>query len=174
MKDILSKPCRKADVNGIARTCLGDPVLLDSLVTLVVDNDPVYSHRSSWALNVAVKDLGVSVVKYYPALIDLLLKDKVGSGVDRNLLHILELKHMKEDDQGFFVDRCFTFLEDPNCAVAVRCLAMYHLRDFAANNQELISELIAFLDMDLVEEKAAFRAAKRKVLKELQHIEKRK
>ena len=135
---------------------------------LLHDKDPVPA-RAAWVAEIVTID--------FPYLIDPYLHDLIEAlprfthpGSQRNTLKILSRNCEKiedEDDQGYLIDLCFTWIKDQDITVAVKIFSMDIITSFVKVYPELAYELQSVIEDQFNKNSAGFKSRGRKTLKEI-------
>ncbi len=98
-------------------------------------------------------------------IIQHLHKPDIHDAVKRNIVRILQNVEIPEEHYGEVADVCFTWLEDPNVAVAIRVFSMSVLWNICQKEPELMPELRATIEDWIDYSSTGFKSRGNKVLK---------
>ena len=102
---------------------------------------------------------------YLPQIIKHLRHPDIHDAIKRNIVRILHNVKIPEEHYGEVADICFTYLEDPNVAVAIRAFSMTVLWNICQEVPELMPELRATIEDLLDYSSAGFKSRGKKILK---------
>jgi hypothetical protein len=158
----------RAQTNLIADAVGNDPAQLAELVALMLGDEPTLSQRAAWPVGVVLERHPALIEPHLAALLARLQADEPPHpAVARQVMRSLVGVPLPEAQQGAWLDLCFTWLQDPNCPVAIRVHAMQVAFDLAKPYPELQQELRLVLTAHLPDSRAGFRSRAKKLLAQL-------
>ncbi len=115
--------------------------LLSQLIACCLDKDQLLSSRGMWVL-AHVNDIDDTVIiPYYDKLILNLKNKNLHNGVMRNTLRLFQDKSIPKKHETFMLDKCYTYITNPQEAIAVRSFAMTVIFNISKPYTELLNEL---------------------------------
>ena len=90
--------------------------------------------------------------------------------VKRNSIHLLQDMEIPKKYHGEVMNICFTFLESPTEALAVKVFSMTVLGNLAKQYPEIKAELKLLIEYQLPHQSAGFKSRAKKVLKDLDKV----
>lgn len=142
------------------------PEAYADLVEYLFLNEPLVSYFSAWALYNMDKKDAHRFIPYQQRVITS-LQHFSHAGIQRNVYAILANKPLTEEQQGLLINPMFDCLLNPKVDVAIRVHAMQILANIAAQQRELIPELLDAIDLQLHHATPAFTSRARRVRKQL-------
>lgn len=140
----------------------------DELFQLFNGNEYRITQRASWPLS----HIGLShpnlVKKHFSKLVKNLYKASAHEAVKRNTVRILQGIHIPKRYHGEIMDKCFTYITDPNEAIAVKAFSLKILENMLSLYPDIGNELKVIIEERWNHETAAFRSRAKKILKKLQ------
>ena len=142
------------------------------LVHLFLENEYRISQRAAMVLGHIHDSHPFLLQPFLPQIIKHLRQPGIHDAVKRNIVRILQNVEIPEEHYGEVADVCFTWLEDPNIAVAIRVFSMTVLWNVCQKVPELMPELKATIEDWLDYGSAGFKSRGNKVLKMIIKYEK--
>jgi len=141
------------------------------LVQLFLENEYRVSQRAAMVLGHIHDKYPFLLQPFLPQIIKHLRKPDIHDAIKRNTVRILQNVEIPEEYYGEVADICFTWLEDPNVAVAIRVFSMTVLWNICQKVPELMPELKATIEDWLDYGSAGFKSRGKKVLKMISKYE---
>ena len=142
------------------------------LIQLFLENEYRVSQRAAMVLG-HIHDTHPDLLQpFLTQIIKHLSKPDIHDAVKRNIVRILQNVEIPEEHYGEVADVCFTWLEDPNVAVAIRAFSMTVLWNVCKEVPELMPELKATIEDWIDYGSAGFKSRGKKVLKMITKYEK--
>lgn len=135
------------------------------LVRLFLENEYRVSQRAAMVLGHIHDSFPFLLQPFLPQIIKHLRQPDIHDAVKRNIVRILQNVEIPKEHHGEVADVCFTWLEDPNIAVAIRVFSMSVLWNICQEVPELMPELKATIEDWLDYGSAGFKSRGKKVLK---------
>ncbi|MES2132947.1 MAG: hypothetical protein V4506_11385 [Bacteroidota bacterium] len=145
--------------------------IISELVNCALDKDSLLSSRAMWVLG-HCSDLDYdSIKKYHGRLIKNLEQPGLHNGVIRNTLRLYQQHPIPEKHHAFLLDKCFSYIQDPSQAIAVRAFAMTIVFNISKPYPELTSELRAVLShINIDEETPGIRSRVKNTIKAIDKL----
>ena len=144
-----------------------------SLVHLFLENEYRVSQRAAMILGHINDTHPYLLQPYLTDIIKHLAQPNIHDAVKRNIVRILQNVEIPEEQYGFLADICFTWLADPNIAVAIRVFSMSVLWNICEKVPELMPELRATIEDWMDYSSTGFQSRGKKVLKMISKYEKK-
>ena len=128
----------------------------DELFTLFLQDEYRVTQRASWPLSYCVSANPVFINKQWKSLINNLKKPDLHNDIE-----------IPEKYQGEIMNICFTYLESPTEALAVKAFSMTVLANLAKLYPEIKTELRLLIEDQYPNQTAGFKSRAKKVLKQL-------
>ena len=139
----------------------------DELFTLFLQDEYRVTQRASWPLSYCVSANPVFINKQWKSLINNLKKPDLHNAIKRNTIRLLQDIEIPEKYQGEIMNICFTYLESPTEALAVKAFSMTVLANLAKLYPEIKTELRLLIEDQYPNQTAGFKSRAKKVLKQL-------
>ena len=141
------------------------------LVHLFLENEYRVSQRAAMVLG-HVHDAYPDLLQpFLTSIIKHLRQPDIHDAVKRNIVRILQNVEIPEEHYGELADVCFTWLEDPNIAVAIRVFSMSVLWNICQKVPELMPELRATIEDWIDYGSTGFKSRGKSVLKMIDKYE---
>ncbi|MGK0365389.1 MAG: hypothetical protein ACI85O_002455 [Saprospiraceae bacterium] len=165
MKSQLLAEHSKANADLIKEWVGTDKERFALLVSLFLENEYRTSQRAAMVLGHIHDTYPHLLQPYLPQIIKHLRQPDIHDAIKRNIVRILQNVEIPEEHYGEVADVCFTWLEDPNIAVAIRVFSMSVLWNICQKVPELMPELKATIEDWMDYGSAGFKSRGKKVLK---------
>ena len=142
------------------------------LVRLFLENEYRVSQRAAMVLGHIHDSYPFLLQPFLGQIIKHLRQPDIHDAVKRNIVRILQNVEIPEEYYGEVADVCFTWLADPNVAVAIRVFSMTVLWNICQKVPELMPELKATIEDWLEYSSTGFKSRGKKVLKMIIKYEK--
>jgi hypothetical protein len=151
--------------------CILSDNLVSELIKFALEKDQLLSSRAMWVLSHA-SDIDYNCIKpYHTILIDHLKTKDLHDGVIRNILRLYQKKSVPENKESFMLDKCYSFIQNPSFAIAIRAFAITVVFNISKTYPELLQELkIVLSHMNISEEGPGIRARVKNTLKDIDKI----
>jgi hypothetical protein len=174
LREALLKEHSKSQNQLIVRWIGNDKTRFAELISLFLGNDHRISQRAAWVLSTAAEAHPALVKPHLGKLIANLSKPGHHPSVLRNTLRFLQDMDVPEKYLGRLADSSFSLLLKSDTPIAVKAFAMTVLVNIAKKEPELIREIRLIISDMLPEGSAGIRSRGKKMLKELDRLEKRR
>ncbi len=135
------------------------------LMDCFASDDARLSQRASWCVNWAAKKYPQMLEPYIDLLVARLQMPNANDSVQRNALKILNDITIPEKHHGSLMNTCFTFIEEPKTATAVKAFSLHMLRKLSKFYPEILPELQLIIEDRIDNETPAFKSAAKQILK---------
>lgn len=140
LADELTNEIRTFSAPVLAKQVL-DQQALPQLIELALTGDHLLSSRAMWVLG-HCSDLDYdSIKKYHNRLIKNLENKGLHNGVIRNTLRLFQQHPVPKEQESFLLDKCYSYINDPSEAIAVRAFAIRIVFNISKPYPELLTEL---------------------------------
>jgi len=172
MKAQLLAEHSKANANLIREWVGTNEERFTILIDLFLENEYRVSQRAAMVLGHIHDSYPFLLQPFLTQIIKHLRKPDIHDAVRRNIVRILQNVEIPKKHHGELADVCFTYLEDPNVAVAIRVFSMSVLWNICQEVPELMPELRATIEDWLDYSSTGFKSRGKKVLKKISKYEK--
>jgi hypothetical protein len=165
-----------AQAKKVAAMAATAPEKLRALVSIFLEGDAIITQRAAWALSHYADNYPDGLSPYLSAMIDRCAQPGLPDAARRNVSRILQFATIPENTVDAALNACFTWLEDPQEAIAVRCFSMSAIERLSNGEPELRNALQQSLEYILQYEQCtpAIKSRAGKVLKQLQKDKKKR
>ena len=101
----------------------------------------------------------------YEMLINNLKKPNLHDSIKRNTVRLLQAVNIPEKYDGAVMEICFTYLESPTEAVAIKSFSLSVLQKLAKKYPEIIPEIKLIIEEQLPHQSAAFKSRAKQFVK---------
>lgn len=145
---------------------VGDnPARFNELFHLFINDEYRVVQRAAWPMSFCVIKHPFLLKKRFAELIANLKKPGIHDAVKRNTVRLLQFIDIPEKYEGAIMDICFSYIEAPNEAVAVKAFSLSVLEKLAKKYPEIIPELKLVIEDQIPHQSAAFKGRAKKMLK---------
>jgi hypothetical protein len=137
------------------------------LVSCFLSNDYRLAQIASWCLHWAVKQKPGMIAPYIKKVVAQLQRKDVHPSVIRHAVNILQSIDIPEEFHGEVMNACFSFIETPSTAIAIKAFSLTTLYNLSKTYPEIRSELKLIIEERWDTETAAFRGRGKKILADL-------
>jgi hypothetical protein len=167
LKTEILKEHSKRQVLKITAWIGSDRKRLKQLMELFLNGEPIITQRSAWAVGILGEKYPELITPYLPAMLKKMQENNVHCAVKRNVTRTLQYIDVPRSYLGRVTTICFDELGSPDSPIAVRVFSMYILANIAKREPGITNELRVTIGQMLPYATSGFRAASRKVLKQL-------
>ena len=121
---------------------------------------------AAWPVGYLGRSYPELIYPYFESMINM-MDNPSHNAVLRNIVRILEDITIPEEYDGEIYDRCYSFLNDPNQPIAVRCFSMTVCYNIAQKYPDLKEELASSIKLHLPHGSAGFKSRGNKLLNKL-------
>ncbi len=137
----------------------------DELFKLFLTDEYRVVQRAAWPVSDCVIAHPDFINQHWAALIKKLLQHNLHNGVKRNAIRLLQNITIPKKHQGQIMDICFTYVESPTEAVAVKAFSLTVLGNLAKQYPEIIPEIKLLIEEQIGGQTAAFKSRAKMFLK---------
>lgn len=137
----------------------------NELFHLFINDEYRVVQRAAWPLSFCVIKYPFLIKNKFSELIANLKKPDIHDAVKRNTVRLLQSIDIPEKHEGAIMDICFSYIEAPNEAVAVKAFSLSVLEKLAKKYPEIIPELKLVIEDQIPHQSAAFKGRAKKMLK---------
>ena len=144
---------------------------IKELVNLCLHKDSLISSKATWVLWHCDDIDYKTVAPFYNKLINNLKNRNLHNGVIRNTLRLFQKQMVPKKQESFLLDVCYSYIQNPNQAIAVRAFAMTIIYNISKPYPELLIELKAILQLiNRPEESSGIKSRIKNILKDIEKI----
>ncbi|MFN8241549.1 MAG: (deoxy)nucleoside triphosphate pyrophosphohydrolase [Bacteroidales bacterium] len=169
LKDLIQRMMSMKEADWMALSAIENPAIFRKLISFSYSDDRKLAFRASWTLT-KVCDKNPSIIfPYLDQIADALGKSD-NESVERSFLRILSLTELERLDQtrhGRMADHCFSLLNSPVTAIAIKAYSMEILWKLTTIYPELANELAASISGMMDEGSGGLKARGRMILKRI-------
>lgn len=140
---------------------------LAALMAVFLGDNYRLSQRAAWVISTIADKTPWLLEPWLPKMVAKMREPGVHDAVKRNVVRVLQDMAIPDAILDELADACFTFLADPQEAVAIRVFSMSVLEKICRKIPELKPELRLLLEEHLPHGTAGFQSRARKILKRL-------
>ena len=166
LREEILKEHSKTQCDKILQWIGNDQKNFDELFFLFLNDEYRVVQRAAWPVSFAVIAHPELIRKHWSNLIKNLQKPNLHDAVKRNTVRLLQQINIPKKYQGAIMDICFSYIESPREAVAVKAFSLTVLGNLAKQYPEIIPELKILIEDQLPGQTAAFKSRGKKLLKQ--------
>jgi hypothetical protein len=140
----------------------------DELFNLFLSDEYRVVQRAAWPVSYCVIANPHFITPHWASLIKNLQKTNLHNAVKRNSIRLLQDISIPKKYQGQIMDICFSYVESPTEAVAVKAFSLTVLSNLAKQYPEIIAEIKLLIEEQLDRQTAAFKSRAKMFLKEVE------
>jgi hypothetical protein len=160
LKEHSKKQCSKI-VNWVGV----DQEKFDQLFHLFLHSEYRVTQRAAWPLSYCVIAHPHLIEHHYKELLENLKKPYLHDSIKRNTVRLLQVVDIPENCEGAVMEICFSYLESPGEAVAVKAFSLTVLAKLAKKYSEIVPEIKLIIEEQLPHQSAAFKSRAKDFLK---------
>ncbi len=164
LREMILEKHSKAQCDRIVAHIGTDKKRFAGLMELVFSGEPVVSQRAAWPMSYCVQQYPALIIPYIGRLIRYMGKPGIHDAIARNTLRLLQYVEVPKRYHGELMNTCFSLIENPEAAVAIKAFALTALENLAHHYPEIFSEIELVIEERFEQESAAFRSRARKLL----------
>lgn len=170
LRELLLEEHSKTQCDHIVGYIGADKKKFAALMELFFSGEYRVSQRAAWPMSYCVQGHPALIAPYLHRLIGYMGKEGVHDAIIRNSLRLLQHVDIPKKHHGELMNACFSFIEKPETAVAIKAFALTVLGNLARVYPEILPEIKLVIEDRFDHETAAFRSRARKLLtKQVQH-----
>jgi hypothetical protein len=167
--EILKEHSRQ-QCNNIVQWVGNSPERFAQLFHLFLNDEYRVVQRAAWPLSYCVQLHPQLILPHLGKLLKYLDQPGLHNAVKRNGIRLLQYIDVPLRYRGQVMHICFSFLEAPKEAVAVKAFALTVLTRLARHHPEIVSEIQMLIQEQLPHQSAAFKSRAKKLLPVLDAI----
>jgi hypothetical protein len=140
---------------------------IKQLMEFFLNGEPVITQRSAWAVGILGEKYPELITPWLPGILRKMQEKGVHCAVKRNVTRTLQYIDIPRSCLGRVTTICFYELGSPDSPIAVRVFSMHVLAKIAKREPGITNELRVTIEQMLPYSTSGFRAASRKVLKQI-------
>jgi hypothetical protein len=143
--------------------CLSSKNFKDLMVCFW-DADNRIAQKAAWCVSWSAKSKKGFSETYISDFINQVIIPNNKVAIVRNSLRILELLNIPEDFHGELMNACFSFVENPLTAIAIKAFSLTILFNLSKTYPEIQDELICIIEENWDHETPAFKSRGQKII----------
>lgn len=167
LRNQILKEHSKANCQVIVGWISGDTKRFNELFHLFLTDEYRVSQRAAWPLSICAIRHPYFINGKFEKLLANLQKPGIHDSIKRNTLRLLNQVDIPEKHEGFITDICFSYVQSPIEAVAVKCFSISILEKLTKKYPEIIPELIIVIEDQLPHQSVGFKGRAKKILKNI-------
>jgi len=167
LRQEILKEHSKAQCAKIVKWVGSNQQRFDELFGLFLNDEYRVVQRAAWPVSYCVIAHPAFISKHWKELISKLKKPDQHDAVKRNSIRLMQDIDIPKKYHGAIMDICFSFLESPTEALAVKVFSMTVLGNLAKYYPEIKTELQLIIEDQLPYQTAGYKSRANKVLKQL-------
>ena len=148
----------------------GRPDRFKQLVEIYLSGPYRITQRAAWPLSYCVEKWPYLIDNHWKKILQFIQKADANDAVRRNTMRLLQFVDVPKRYQGLVADLCFSYLQDPKIAVAIRVFSMTVLDNIIHDQPDMQKELKLILEDQMPYGSAAFKSRGMRILKRLSAI----
>jgi hypothetical protein len=165
LREQILKEHSKAQCTVIVNWVGANQQRFDELFYLFLDDEYRVVQRAAWPVSYCVIAHPNFICKHWGSLIKNLQKPNLHNAVKRNSIRLLQDIAIPKKYQGQIMNICFSYVENPLEAVAVKAFSLTVLGNLAKQYPEIIPEIKLLIEEQLGRQTAAFKSRAKLFLK---------
>lgn len=161
LREEILKEHSKAQCTKIVTWIGASQQRFDELFQLFLHDEYRVVQRAAWPVSYCVIAHPEFINPHWNRLIKNLSKPGLHNAVKRNSIRLLQDIDIPKKYQGQIMDICFTYLQSPTEAVAVKAFSLKVLGNLAQQYPDIIAEIQLIIEEQLPHQTAAFKARAR-------------
>ena len=164
LREEILKEHSLAQCKKIVQWVGSDQKHFDELFNLFLNDEYRVTQRAGWPLSKCVEQHPGFIKKNFGKLITNLQRSHLHDAIKRNTIRLLQHVDIPKKYQGQVMNTCFSYVETPKEAVAIKAFSLTVLGKLAKNYPEILPELKLLIEERWDYETAAFRSRAKKIL----------
>ncbi len=170
LKETLLQEHSKAQCLLVVNWVGNDQKRFNELFNLFLANEYRVTQRAAWPVSYCVIAHPSLINKHWKTIVLNLKKPETHDAVKRNSVRFLQNIETPEKYHGDIMNICFSFLESPKEALAVKVFSMTVLWNLSKLYPEIKTELKFLIEEQIPTQSAGFKSRGKKILKELKKL----
>jgi hypothetical protein len=171
LREEILKEHSKAQCTKIVAWIGASQQRFDELFSLFLHDEYRIVQRAAWPVSYCVIAYPDLIKPHWSSLIKNLRKPGLHNAVKRNSIRLLQDINIPKKYQGQIMDICFTYLQSPKEAVAVKAFSLSVLGNLAQQYPDIIPEIQLIIEEQLPHQTAAFKARARKFVSTISKLQ---
>ena len=167
LRKAILKEHSRAQCDAIVEYIGSDQKKFDQLIDLFLNSEYRVVQRAAWPMSYCAIAHPALVKKHVKKLIGNLRNPGLHDSVKRNTVRFLQYIEVPPSLQGELMERCFSYLSEPNEAVAIKAFSLTILAGLAKKYPDIIPELKYLIEEQFPVQTAAFKNRARKIIRDL-------
>ncbi len=164
LREEILKEHSKAPCNKIVQWIGSNQKRFDDLFELFLNDEYRVTQRAAWPLSYSVIAHPGLITKNFSKLIDNLKKPALHNAVKRNSIRLMQHISIPEKFHGEVMEICFSYVESPTEAVAIKAFSLTVLGNLSKQYPEILSEVKLLIEEQWQHQTAAFKSRAKKLL----------
>ena len=164
LRDEILKEHSLGQRNKIVQWIGNDQEKFNALFNLFLNDEYRITQRASWSLSKCVETHPEFINKLLGKLISNLQKPNLHDSVKRNTIRLLQYVNIPKKYHGEVMHICFSYVEAPKEAVAIKAFSLTVLGRLAKDYPEILPEIKLLIEEQLPHQTAAFKSRAKKML----------
>lgn len=167
IRDEILREHSKAQAGKIADYACESSKNFQELIDCLLDNECVVAQRAAWSVSLATTKNPSLIQPYIGILVAQIQRTDVHDAVTRNSIRILEDLNIPEVFHGQVMNACFSFVETPSTAPAIKAFSLSVLYKLSLTYPEIKAELKLIIETQFNQEKPSFQSRGKRILRSL-------
>lgn len=163
----IQKRYSKQDALNIVRAIGNSNKRFTDLMQLFLSEDTNLSLRASWLVSICAEQHPTLIIPWISKMVKHAGEKNASDAVKRNVVRALQFISIPRIHQGRVADLCFSFLQNPKEAIAVKAFSMTVLANIAKHEPDLKHEIQLVVEQMLPYGSAGIQSRAKRVLKQL-------
>ena len=155
----------KEQCNKIVQWVGNNQERFNELFHLFLNGEYRITQRAAWPLSYCAIAHPELMKNNFEKLLNNLKKPKLHDSIKRNTVRLLDAIDFPAKYEGSVMEICFTYLESPNEAVAIKAFSIGILGKLAKKYPEIIPEIKLMIEEQLPHQSAAFKSKAKAFMK---------
>lgn len=138
----------------------------NDLFKLFLNDEYRVSQRASWPVSYCVEAHPEFMQHHLEELLQNLERPNLHDAIKRNTIRLLQEIPIQEKYHGQVMNICFTYVENPAEAVAIKAFSLTVLGKLAKQYPEIIPEITLLMEDQLPHQTAAFKSRAKRLMKQ--------
>lgn len=165
LKETILEEHSKAQCNKIVRWVGNSQERFNELFNLFLNSEYRITQRAAWPLSYCAIAHPGFMKGNFARLLNNLRKPNLHDSIKRNTVRLLEAVDIPPKYEGAVMEICFTYLESPAEAVAIKAFSIGILSKLAKKYLEIIPEIKLMIEEQLPHQSAAFKSRAKSFMK---------
>jgi hypothetical protein len=170
LESILEKPIGKESIEKLAKKVLKGDIDIIEVIDLITNNQEPTARRAAWLLTKVAEDDPSMVDPFVTSIVKVLTEEHTHTGTIRSILKVFEFTVIPEEIENLILEKCFQYITETKWPSAIQAFAISVIERLCNKYPELINELEQTIRISPNNEKPAYKARGRMVMKKLRKI----